>query len=212
VPDLDRLPENNVRDVDVTPKQFATVLEHLPEHLRPVAVFGYITGWRKHEILSRTWADVDWDAGWVYLDRSTAKNNQPKAFPLGVVPWLDDTLREQEQRKLEVEKATDRIVLNVFFYVSGEWAGEPFDDFRNRGRRPARRQGSPACGSMTCDGARRFRCLRRGYRKSTRSGSWATRRGLSLTDTPSPTGRCYGRRRRSSGSTTGTVHRSRIGR
>ena len=53
------------------------VLAHLPESLRPVIEFAYITGWRiPSEVLTIEWRQVDFKAGEVRLDpgpRRTAK-------------------------------------------------------------------------------------------------------------------------------------------
>jgi integrase len=130
IPRLDRLRENNVRDVDVSPAEFARLCDHLPEHVKPLAIFGYITGWRRDELLSRNWADVDEETGWLWLDRSTAKNRQPKGFPLGQVPWLDDTLAEQRVLKQEIERQSGRIVTALFLFHWGRRAGESIKTFR----------------------------------------------------------------------------------
>ena len=130
VPNFDRLDENNVRDVDVTPGELSRLLSHLPAYLVPLVTVAYVTGWRLNELLSRTWADVDLEAGWLWLDRATAKNRQPKAFPLGLVPWLDETIHEQATRKREVEKTTDQIITRLFFYPEGPRTGEAIGSFR----------------------------------------------------------------------------------
>lgn len=150
VPDLDRLTEDNVRDVDVSPAEFAKLLESLPPRLRPLAVFGYITGWRREELLSRTWADIDED--WLWLDRSTAKNRQPKAFPLGEVPWLDDTLAQHRTRKREIERRTGKVINSLFFFYEGKKAGEAIKTFR--------RSWKKACTDAALPGLR-FHDLRR---------------------------------------------------
>lgn len=53
---------------------------YLPEILRPVATFAYITGWRKREILGLTWDRVDFFAGTVRLDAGTTKSSDGRAF------------------------------------------------------------------------------------------------------------------------------------
>lgn len=141
VPVLDRLTESNVRDVDVSPAEFANLVGYLPSHVRPVAILGFITGWRRAELLSRTWADMDVKAGRLYLDRSTAKNRQPKGFPLGEVPWLDDTLDEQWAKKGEVEKRTGRIVDSLFFFYGGKKAGARVKHFRRSWKRACEEAG-----------------------------------------------------------------------
>ena len=63
--------------------QIAAVLAHLPEHLRPVIKFGYITGWRiAAEVLPLEWRRVDFAAGEVRLDVGTTKNGDARSFPM----------------------------------------------------------------------------------------------------------------------------------
>jgi integrase len=119
VPDLDSLPEDNVRDVDVSPAELARLLGHLPAHLQPLVTVGAITGWRRGELLSRTWADVDQEAGFLWLDRETSKNKEPRAFPLGCIGWLDQTLADQYQQRRRIERATEQVVPWLFFYLDG---------------------------------------------------------------------------------------------
>ncbi len=54
-PHIPGLAENNVRKGFFEPEQFEGVLRHLPEDVRPVVTFGYITGWRLAEVLGLTW-------------------------------------------------------------------------------------------------------------------------------------------------------------
>ena len=143
VPELDRLTEDNVRDVDVSPAEFAKLVEQLPPHVRPITILGFITGWRREELLSRTWADVDEEAGWLFLDRSSAKNRQPKGFPLGEVPWLDQTLAEQRAVRRDVQRRTGRIVDALFFFHTGSKAGHPVKHFRRSWKKASEDAGLP---------------------------------------------------------------------
>ena len=61
--------------------QFESVCAHLPEPLRPVVTFAYITGWRKSEILGLQWRNIDFQAGRVTLDAGTTKNDAARTFP-----------------------------------------------------------------------------------------------------------------------------------
>ncbi len=64
--------------------QLDAICRHLPKHLVPVAKFGYITGWRHSEVISRCWRHIHFDAGEVRLDSS--KNEEARTFPM--VPEL----------------------------------------------------------------------------------------------------------------------------
>lgn len=62
--------------------QFLRVLEALPEHLRPVARFAYFTGWRRSEIISLTWTQVDLSARVIRLWPGTTKNEEGRVLKL----------------------------------------------------------------------------------------------------------------------------------
>lgn len=76
--------ENNARQGFVTGPQFEAVAAALPEHLRDAARFGYITGWRRGEITTLEWSDVDLAAGTITLRREHSKNGQPRTVPFRV--------------------------------------------------------------------------------------------------------------------------------
>jgi integrase len=76
VPYIPMLKEDNVREGFFEHEDFQRLMEYLPEYLRPVAFFGYCTGWRKSEILFLTWKQVDLEAGTVRLEPGTTKNRE----------------------------------------------------------------------------------------------------------------------------------------
>lgn len=75
--------------------QFEAVRAELPDHLYGVITFGYYTGWRKGEILSLCWPQVDLLRGEVRLEPGTTKNGE------GRVIFLDGDLREILERQWE---------------------------------------------------------------------------------------------------------------
>jgi len=76
VPYIPMLKEDNVREGFFEHEDFQKFMGYLPEYLRPVAFFGYCTGWRKSEILSLTWKQIDLEAGTVRLEPGTTKNKE----------------------------------------------------------------------------------------------------------------------------------------
>ena len=62
VPPFEAPPVRVVRKGFFSRDDLNDVLKHLPHYLRPVVRFAYLTGWRKREILTLTWAQVDMDA------------------------------------------------------------------------------------------------------------------------------------------------------
>jgi integrase len=88
---------DNARQGFFTAPQFATLLPHLPEYLRAVARFAYLSGWRRSEILGMTWAEVDLSAGVVTLPAGRSKNGHARVLPL--VGELLALLRERWQAR-----------------------------------------------------------------------------------------------------------------
>jgi len=54
-PNISLLEENNVRKGFFEREQYESIRKHLPDWVKPVTDFAYITGWRKSEILSLQW-------------------------------------------------------------------------------------------------------------------------------------------------------------
>jgi integrase len=53
------LKENNARKGFFEHGEFIAFRNALPEYFKPVVTFAYYTGWRKQEILSLKWNQVD---------------------------------------------------------------------------------------------------------------------------------------------------------
>jgi integrase len=82
-PKIVLLEENNVRQGFFEQAQFEGVLKHLPDDLKPIVTFAYITGWRvKSEVLPLEWHQVDFKAGTVRLEPGTTKNKEGRTFPM----------------------------------------------------------------------------------------------------------------------------------
>jgi len=80
-PHISMLEEDNVRQGFFEREQFEAVRALLPEHVQPVIGFAYVTGWRRSEILSLQWRQVDFKAGNVRLEAGTTKNREARQFP-----------------------------------------------------------------------------------------------------------------------------------
>ena len=80
-PHIPMLREDNVRVGFFEWSQYVCVLNHLPEAMRPVVTFAYVTGWRiNSEVLPLEWRQVDLEAGEVRLDPGTTKNREGRIF------------------------------------------------------------------------------------------------------------------------------------
>lgn len=75
------LKENNARKGFFDRQQLDNVRKRLRPHNKAVSLFAYITGWRKGEILTLAWPQVDFQAGFVRLEPGTTKNDEARVFP-----------------------------------------------------------------------------------------------------------------------------------
>jgi integrase len=81
VPHIPELDEDNVRTNFLDDDMMATIGTLLPEALRPVIRFAYITGWRvASEILPLTWAQVDRKAWTIRLNPGATKNRKGRTI------------------------------------------------------------------------------------------------------------------------------------
>ena len=93
-PHIRRLSEKgNARQGFFSDAEFRAVHSHLPDDLKDFALFGYIAGWRKGEIASLAWANVE--DGVVRLRGVDSKNGEPRCVPImGELVGLIDRRRQ----------------------------------------------------------------------------------------------------------------------
>jgi integrase len=99
----------------LAPDQIKAVLDALRDRpLYPVAVIGLATGMRRGEIAALRWADIDFDAGRVRVERSLEQTNAGLSFkppktkagrrtisiPASIVAELRDHWRRQQEQRL----------------------------------------------------------------------------------------------------------------
>jgi integrase len=97
-PHIPSLHISNARQGFFEEPEFRAVLVHLPDYLRPPMTFCYLTGWRRSEVLSLTWAQVDFRAQEVRLEPGTTKNDDGRTFPFGAYAPLRDLIYAQRAR------------------------------------------------------------------------------------------------------------------
>jgi integrase len=81
-PHIPMLEENNVREGFFEEEQIDALCRQLPAHLVPIARFGYITGWRHGEVVSRRWKHIHFAAGEIRLEQKETKNKKGRTFPM----------------------------------------------------------------------------------------------------------------------------------
>jgi integrase len=115
------LEERNRRTGFFELDQLSALVPRLPEPLRPVILFAYITGWRiPSEALPLEWHQVDLDAGEIRLAPETTKNREGRVFPM-----TDDmrALLKSQQSKREEMKKAGHVVPWVFFRLVAKGRG-----------------------------------------------------------------------------------------
>ena len=75
-PHIRHLPERNVRQGFFEKAEFENVVAHLREYLQDFSRFAYLCAWRKGQIASLTWADVDRNAGVIVARAEHVKNGR----------------------------------------------------------------------------------------------------------------------------------------
>jgi len=121
-PEITLLTEDNARQGFVSPGDFEALIGHLPPYLQDFTRFGY--GWRKGEVQSLGWADVDRAQGLVTLRREHSKNGEPRILPL--TPALTAIIeRRWAARQEMIPDGSVTICPFVFHH-----RGRPVGDFR----------------------------------------------------------------------------------
>lgn len=72
--------KGNARQGFFSDVEVHALMEHLPNYLRDFVQFGYLTGWRRGEIASLRWSDVEGDV--VRLRGENSKNGEARAVTL----------------------------------------------------------------------------------------------------------------------------------
>lgn len=154
-PYIPMLKEAPPRQGFLSPEQFAAVAASLPDHLKGLCTFLYITGWRKQEAQSLEWPEVDMAEGWVTVRAERSKNGRPRRFPM--TSELSAVLDAQRAVRRRFQ-GRGRIVARVFCKPNGQ----PIGDFRKAWATACKKAGTP--GTLVHD-------LRRSaIRNLTRSG------------------------------------------
>jgi len=121
VPHIPMLKENNVRKGFFEHGEYLSLVDALPEHLKPFVTFAYKTGWRDTEIAGLTWRQVDLSQGIVRLETGETKNDEGRTI------YLDDELKEVFEGQWERRKRSKTLTPYVFPNADGKGS---IGDFR----------------------------------------------------------------------------------
>lgn len=123
MPSIRHLHENNTRQGFFERPEFEALVAALSDYLKDFTRFAYLTGWRKGEIISLRWADVDRDGGAIRLRPEASKNGRGRTV---VVDGELDALIERRWKARLIERNGKPHVTDLVFHRDGE----PVGDFR----------------------------------------------------------------------------------
>lgn len=123
-PVIDLLSEGAPREGFVEPAVFEAIVGHLPVRLQDACEFAYACGWRRGEVTSLAWGDIDRTHRRITLRRANSKTGEPRVLPLtsDLAALIE---RRWEGRQYRDPDGTPRIADLVFHR-----AGWPLGDFR----------------------------------------------------------------------------------
>jgi integrase len=96
---IPKLSTDNARRGFLDPADFETFCSELPAYLRPAARFAYNTGWRKGEVFTLTWAQIDLTAGTIRLENDQTKTGLGRTFAFASDDEVAGLLRDQHERR-----------------------------------------------------------------------------------------------------------------
>jgi integrase len=174
--DIERAPQfrhlseaGNEREGFFEADEFAGLLDHLPDDLKDFCRFAYTTGWRKGEIASIRWSDIEGDV--VRLRGENSKNGEARSIV------LTGELAQIIERRRQARVVRDGLTHFVFHRDGAPvrefrkaWAsackkaglsGKLFHDFRRSSVRDMIRSGVPQSIAMKISGHKTASMFRR---------------------------------------------------
>ncbi len=92
------------------------------DYLKDVVRFAYLTGWRKGEVMSLTWADIDRDGGAIRLRPEASKNGQGRTVMLS--GELATLMERRWQARIVDNDSGEVHITNLVFHRDGQPLGD----------------------------------------------------------------------------------------
>ena len=158
IPLIQRLSEEGTaRQGFFESSEFQAVLSHLSGYLKGFTQFGYLSGWRKKEIRTREWSDVDMLGKVIRLKPGNSKNDRGRVLVLTGGLW---GVIERQWKMREYKNADGTVSISAYvFHKNGAPIGDTrkawatackkagikklFHDLRRTRARDMRRAGAP---------------------------------------------------------------------
>ena len=119
MPVIKKLPELTVRNEFFSREEIDALLPCLPEYLKDVVLFGYLTGWRKGEMTGLKWSNVDRTGMVIRLEPVQNKGRSVRVLT------LQGELAALIERRWQAREVGQRQALHVFHKK-----GRPLSYFR----------------------------------------------------------------------------------
>jgi integrase len=137
MPAITLLAEHNVRQGFAEPAAIAEVIHHLPRYLQNLTRFAYLCGWRKGELTTLQWPDVDRAGQRILLRREHSKNEEPRVLVLTGQLWA---VIEEQWAAREYRRPDGTVGISRYVFHRGERA---VGNFRRAWRRACKVAGLP---------------------------------------------------------------------
>jgi integrase len=130
-PYIPQLKEDNVRTGFFEYGEFVAVRGACPDYFKPVVTFAYYTGWRKEEILSLRWSQIDLPAEEIRLEVGTDKNDAGRVIAMD--GELLETIKAQwDRRKVAaIPGHSPTLLCPYVFHRNGKVIGGKRGDIRD---------------------------------------------------------------------------------
>lgn len=165
-PYIRKLPEKNTRQGFFEHDELERVIEHLPAYLQDACRFAYLSGWRRGEVFSLEWSDVDQRSRVIRLRPEESKNGQGRTLALEGELW---NIIERRWTERVIRNGRTSRICNLVFHHDGHaivdikkaWTSactkagvgkKLFHDFRRTAIRNMVRAGVPETVAMKISG------------------------------------------------------------
>jgi integrase len=165
-PYIRKLSEKNTRQGFFEHDELERVVTHLPDYLQDACRFAYLSGWRRGEVFTLEWNDVDQRARVIRLRPEESKNGQGRTLALEGTLW--SIIERRWSERVVRQGRTSRIATLVFHHdghaivdLKKAWATactnagvgkKLFHDFRRTAIRNMVRAGVPETVAMKISG------------------------------------------------------------
>jgi integrase len=157
--------KGNVRTGFASELEIQRIAGHLPEHIADIALFGFYSAWRRNEILTLTWADVQADS--IHLRAENSKERETRTLALeGELVSIIERRRAKQSGPLVFHSGTGNPIIDFrkCWKTATRMAGCPgrlFHDLRRSGVRDLIRGGTSPVIAMSVSGHKTDSMLRR---------------------------------------------------